>query len=102
MRIYLFVGFDGTILSNRTEIRVPHGVALKISRVQVLPKVLRKWQSDYGLLSWAVYFAWMAVRKPATLRLKLLSRMARLRRKVAVDPNKVSGEAAKPRSESTT
>lgn len=47
-RTYLFVGYDGTILSNRSEIILPwHSLGVPIKNFQPLPKILRKFPTDY-------------------------------------------------------
>ena len=47
---YIFVGYDGTILSNKSEINlVWHGLIVDINKIQYLPTFLRKF--DYGIFS---------------------------------------------------
>ena len=77
---FLFVGYDGTILSNKSDIVLPwHGVSLATTRLQLLPRMLRTLPSDYRLLQRLVYWLWMALRLPAAFREKLRERL-RLRK----------------------
>ncbi|MFO0942398.1 MAG: hypothetical protein U0930_16795 [Pirellulales bacterium] len=47
-KVFLFFGFDGTLLSNAQSLKLPwHNVEKPIERLQVLPKVLRKYSGDY-------------------------------------------------------
>ena len=46
---FIFAGFDGTILSNRPDIRLPwHAIAVPMSELQFLPKALRTYTLDYS------------------------------------------------------
>ena len=48
---YLFVGYDGTVLSNKESLEILwHGLTIPVSELQVLPGPLRAFQSDYGIL----------------------------------------------------
>ncbi|PUE24589.1 FkbM family methyltransferase [Limnohabitans sp. Jir72] len=45
---FIFAGFDGTILSNKTEIRLPwHSISVPMSQLQFLPEALRTYRLDY-------------------------------------------------------
>ena len=51
IKTFLFCGFDGTLLSNRRYLAMPwHGVKLDLSRMQLLPRYLRRFGSDYNAL----------------------------------------------------
>jgi hypothetical protein len=46
---FIFAGFDGTILSNRPDIRLPwHAISVPMSALQFLPKMLRTYTLDYS------------------------------------------------------
>jgi hypothetical protein len=45
--VYLFSGYDGTVLLSRTGKLNWHGIDIARERVQVLPKLLRKYPEDY-------------------------------------------------------
>ncbi len=50
-KTYLFVGFDGTVLSNRNHLSlVWHGLSINMEAFQQLPRVLRKFPSDFSRL----------------------------------------------------
>ena len=48
---YIFVGYDGTILSNKESITLPWhgGISIKFDELQVLPKNLRAFYPDYSV-----------------------------------------------------
>lgn len=47
----IFSGYDGSILSNKEYILLPwHGVPVPIAKLQFLPKFMRKFKGDYGIL----------------------------------------------------
>ena len=47
---YLFVGYDGTILSNKDSVPLPwHDLEIPIENIQFLPACLRVFGGDYGL-----------------------------------------------------
>lgn len=67
-RTFLFVGFDGTILSNKTRIEMPwHHVTYDMSRFQQLPPVLRRYSHDYTRLQ-RLYFMLL---HPASLKIEI-------------------------------
>lgn len=50
-KVYLFCCFDGTIFMSSKSFRLPwHGMEIKSSDIQVLPKILRKYPQDYGVV----------------------------------------------------
>lgn len=65
---YLFVGYDGTLLSNKSQFNVWwHGVDLEFSRLQPLPRFLRKFPGDYGFFRRFMFYLWRAVTEPALM-----------------------------------
>lgn len=47
----IFVGYDGTILSNSSSIRLPwHKLDIPLDEFQVLPRIFRIFPSDYGVM----------------------------------------------------
>lgn len=47
---FLFVGYDGSLLSNKDSIDLAwHGIAIPLDKLQFLPKYLRRFPGDYGL-----------------------------------------------------
>ena len=68
-KTFLFVGYDGTILSNRTSIRLPwHGINPDLSRFQQLPKPLRQFLPDYGFFKKAAFVIFLFARHYSALR----------------------------------
>jgi hypothetical protein len=67
-RAFLFVAFDGTILSNKSRIEMPwHHTSYDLERFQQLPKVLRRYSHDYT--RWQrLYFMLL---HPANLRVEI-------------------------------
>lgn len=52
-RMFVFVGYDGTILSNRDRLpMIWHPTDVTLSDMQVLPKPLRQFSGRYGPLKW--------------------------------------------------
>lgn len=48
IKVFLFFGFDGTVLSNTSTFKLPwHNYEQSMERFQVLPKILRKYSGDY-------------------------------------------------------
>jgi hypothetical protein len=64
-RLFLFVGYDGTILSNKRSLRLPwHGVDLRITSLQVVPRIFRRYSGDYNFVRKISFIAWRAVKSP--------------------------------------
>jgi hypothetical protein len=61
---YLFVGFDGSLLSNKSSINFPwHNLDVPINFFQPLPRYLRVFGGDYGLVR-SICFAFWTVSRP--------------------------------------
>jgi hypothetical protein len=68
-KTFLFVGYDGTILSNRKNIRLPwHGISPDLDRFQQLPKSLRQFPPDYSLFKMVTFATFLFVRHYPILR----------------------------------
>jgi len=68
-KTYLFIGFDGTILTNRRKIQMPwHGIAFKPAELQQLPRFLRRMSSDYNLPQKALFNITMALKRKFPLK----------------------------------
>jgi hypothetical protein len=83
-KAFIFVGFDGTILSNKTHITLPwHGISPELSRLQPLPSVLRRYSPDYSRLQRLLF----CMLHPATFRneFRRVSRRLFQRRQVPSD-----------------
>lgn len=66
-KVFLFAGFDGTILSNKKLVQLNwHGVHQNISDIQYLPKPLRIFFGDYSKLHKLFFAVWIFCRHPAT------------------------------------
>lgn len=49
---YIFFGYDGTILSNKSEVALPWHGKFPISQLQILPEKLRKYSGNYTQEEW--------------------------------------------------
>lgn len=68
-RVYAFVGYDGTILHSKPIHLIWHGVTIEKDALQGLPKFLRKFPSDYGIVQKLLFFSFLILREPTrTLR----------------------------------
>jgi hypothetical protein len=64
-RHFIFVGYDGTILSDRNDFMLPwHDVPISSEDLQVLPKFLRRYKLDYSPLQKSLFLLWLLAKKP--------------------------------------
>jgi hypothetical protein len=64
IKVFLFIGFDGTLLSNKESIYFNwHGIRKYIDEMQVLPKVLRRFKPDYNLLQLTYFKIWRPIKR---------------------------------------
>jgi hypothetical protein len=64
-KVFLFVGFDGTILSNKEELYLEwHEIPMKTNCIQYLPRYLRTYPLDYTLPQKLLFTLWLAFRDP--------------------------------------
>jgi len=67
--MYIFPGYDGTILSNRSHFVVHwHGIRAPMSKLQFLPNSLRRYYGDYGRFQGLMFLLLVAVRARSHLR----------------------------------
>lgn len=60
-KFFLFVAYDGTILSNKKELKLDwHGNSIRIDQLQALPAVLRTFPPDYSFWQKILFRLWMA------------------------------------------
>lgn len=60
-KIFIFAGYDGTILSNKSKLNFPHHeIHCNIEKIQYLPKHLRKFPSDYNRLKRYAFLIWLS------------------------------------------
>lgn len=77
---YLFSGFDGRVLL-RGSCSLPwHNIDLKESKVQHLPRFLRKYPGNYTKLQKTVFALYLLVKNPRGLVKKIRKRISRLMR----------------------
>lgn len=77
-KMFLFVGYDGTILSNRSELDlVWHGISQNVEDMQLLPKKLRVFYSDYSSIQRALFYVWLAIKKPTVFGSKVMRALKR-------------------------
>jgi hypothetical protein len=64
-KTYLFIGYDGTILSNKKQILLPcHGLSHNIADIRILPRFLNKFPSDYNIFQKILFLFWLLLNKP--------------------------------------
>jgi hypothetical protein len=62
---YLFVGYDGTLLSNKDQVNlVWHKLKVPIDWLQPLPNFLRIYRGDYGIIRHVASILWILLRRP--------------------------------------
>jgi hypothetical protein len=65
LKVFLFSGYDGTILSNKKQVDLGwHGVYQNISDMQYLPKPLRIFSTDYSRVQRLFFKLWVIFRSP--------------------------------------
>jgi hypothetical protein len=76
VRSYIFYGFDGTILTSRTDLSLPwHRLRIDPRSIQPLPKFLRKFSQDYNRLEKVAFALFLAFKHPTDLGARLLRRL---------------------------
>lgn len=71
-KVFLFPGYDGTILSNKKYVDLNwHGVHQNISDIQYLPRQLRIFYTDYSQPQRLMFFLWILFRHPTIFLEKL-------------------------------
>lgn len=57
-KVFLFTGYDGTILSNKKELAIAWhtGVPMSLKKIQYLPKFLRHYFYDYNIVQKCLFF----------------------------------------------
>ena len=79
---YIFSGYDGSIMSNKEHIFLGwHGVPVQIKKLQFLPKPLRKFYGDYGVIRWTIFAIYVAISMPSLVwkhRIKVTERLKRV------------------------
>ncbi len=64
----IFAGYDGTILSNKDDIRLPwHGINVPIEKIQFLPNFLRIFRTDYGIFKKILLVLWVLYKMPSKI-----------------------------------
>jgi hypothetical protein len=64
-RTLVFFGYDGTLLSNRETIRLPwHRLHVRPAQLQVLPRFLRGFGEDYGIVRKVLFALFVLLRFP--------------------------------------
>jgi len=77
---FLFVGYDGSLLSNRDSINlIWHGISVPLNRRQFLPKYLRRFPGDYGLGRRLLVKVVILLKLPDQAAASLLRKLKKLR-----------------------
>jgi hypothetical protein len=64
-RTLVFFGYDGTLLSNKETIRLPwHRLHVRPAQLQVLPRFLRRFGEDYGIVRKLLFAIFVLLRFP--------------------------------------
>ena len=73
-KIFLFFGYDGTLLSNKTSIKLywHDDLNINLKKLQVIPQFIRKFPEDYGLFKKYIYICWLATKNLRTTKDKML------------------------------
>jgi hypothetical protein len=75
---YIFVGYDGTILSNKDCIRfVWQGFKVPLSNAQFLPRYLRRYGEDYSFLQKALLVCLLLIKAPEQTLGRIAGRVKR-------------------------
>lgn len=63
-KVFLFTGYDGTVLSNKEELSIAWhtGIPMRISKMQYMPKYLRTYFNNYNIVQKTLFFFWMALK----------------------------------------
>lgn len=89
---YIFVGYDGTILSNKDYVKlIWHGLDVPMSKLQFLPRSLRQYGGDYSAFRKIKLASYMLFRSPR-ITLRRLGAKARNRKRLSLD-NGPKGES---------
>lgn len=77
---YVFTGYDGTVLCNFNRLLLPwHGVEVELSsKLQVMPKFLRRFPSDYGLARRFLFLLWLTKVFPSRLFFTIKSKLVKI------------------------
>ena len=78
MKCFIFVGYDGTILSNQKTLLLRwHGVEVPIADHQVLPSWLRKYFGDYTVFDQLLLVGWQLFTQPRAGLNRIKRRLSR-------------------------
>ena len=80
---YLFSGYDGQIFLSGNLILPWHGIKLKESKIQHLPRLLRKYPGNYNLVEKMMFGVWLLFSDPQLLAVKMRRVSQRLWKQVA-------------------
>ena len=77
-RVFAFVGYDGTICLSKP-LNLPwHDITVSQSRLQVLPRILRRYIGDYGVLQKILFGLFLAIDDPSRFRAELIRQARKL------------------------
>jgi len=76
LKAYLFVGYDGTLLSNKNKILMRwHKFSISIKDIQYLPQFLRRYPREYSWIERWMLLGYKIYREPKKACLSLLRRL---------------------------
>jgi len=70
---YLFIGFDGKVFLHGCKKFPSHGIELKESKIQSLPKFLRKYPGNYSKIEKIAYLVYLLLSNPRGFHQKSIS-----------------------------
>jgi hypothetical protein len=77
---YIFSGYDGKILLHGNQTLPWHGIKIKQSKIQQLPKVLQKFPCNYNKFEKILWYIWLAFyqlrENPLTAAKKIILRLS--------------------------
>jgi hypothetical protein len=74
---YIFAGYDGTLLSNKNSVVLTWHFEFPLSKIQILPKILRKYRGDYGFIRKIIFISFIISCEPFKIYKRLNNRMRR-------------------------
>jgi hypothetical protein len=80
-KVFLFSSYDGSLLSNMSSVHLPwHGVKQEIQKIQILPKFLRTFYSDYSKYQLVMFYSWLLIRHTNLFMNKFQAKFIKKRR----------------------
>lgn len=72
---YIFAGYDGTLLSNKNSVALTWHFEFPVSKIQILPKIFRKYRGDYGFIRKSLFLIFIVLCEPSKIYKRTLNRI---------------------------